>query len=57
MLRTIGQLARNHNEAMCSGLNVAERAELAVLLEKIATQQGLVPGVHPGYKDLGVSRK
>jgi DNA-binding MarR family transcriptional regulator len=52
MLREIGQAARAHNELMCSGLNPAERARLAALLQRIAARHGLIPGIHPGYKDL-----
>jgi DNA-binding MarR family transcriptional regulator len=53
MLRTIGQIARGHNETMCSGLDAEERSQLGSLLKKIAAQHGLQPGVHPGYKNLG----
>jgi DNA-binding MarR family transcriptional regulator len=51
-LAAIGQVARAHNETMCTGLDENEREQLGTLLEKIALQQGLTPGVHPGYKDL-----
>lgn len=57
MLRAVGQVARTHNEAICSGLNAEERAELASLLERIAARQELSPDVHPGYKQLGISGK
>ncbi len=52
MLRTLGQLARTHNEIMCAGLNEAERAQLMALLQRVAAQHDLIPGIHPGYKDL-----
>jgi DNA-binding MarR family transcriptional regulator len=52
MLREIGLVARSHNELMTSGLDAAERAQLAALLQRIAEKHGLTPGVHPGYKDL-----
>lgn len=52
MLAEIGQIARTHNELMCSGLKVSEAEQLAALLQKIAVAQGLTPKVHPGYKDL-----
>jgi DNA-binding MarR family transcriptional regulator len=51
MLRTVGQLARGHNETICSALDAGERTQLAALLERIAEQQGLRPGVHPGYRN------
>jgi DNA-binding MarR family transcriptional regulator len=49
-LEAIGQAARLHNQAICAALNEQEREELACLLSRIADQQGLTPGVHPGYK-------
>lgn len=57
MLRAVGQVARSHNETICSGLDSVERAELAGLLQRIAARHELTPGVHPGYKDLGVTDK
>ena len=56
-LAEIGNLARTHNELMCSGLKPAEIEELATLLQKIATAQGLAPKIHPGYKGLGQDLK
>jgi DNA-binding MarR family transcriptional regulator len=52
MLHAIGQVARAHNELMCSGLSQSECAELTSLLQRIAAEHGLVSGVHPGYKEL-----
>ena len=52
MLGRVGQVARGHNERMCAGLDGEERTQLAALLQKIAVEQGLKAGVHPGYKDL-----
>ncbi|HEV2134979.1 MAG TPA: MarR family transcriptional regulator [Terracidiphilus sp.] len=52
-LAAIGRVARAHEAAMCDGLSEIERAQLNGLLRKIAARQGLVPGVHPGYKTLG----
>jgi DNA-binding MarR family transcriptional regulator len=54
MLRAIGEVVRAHNEAICSGLDTAERAELAGLLQRIAARHELTPGVHPGYRELGL---
>jgi DNA-binding MarR family transcriptional regulator len=45
-----------HEQDMLSGLDAAERAQLAVLLGKVAAQQGLTPGVHPGYRLGGAGR-
>jgi DNA-binding MarR family transcriptional regulator len=52
-LEQIGQIARQHQQALCSGLTNEERDKLAELLQKIADTQGLTPGVHPGYQRLG----
>lgn len=52
-LATIGRVAREHQEKLLTGLNDAERASLAEMLLRIAQQQGLDPGVHPGYNRLG----
>jgi DNA-binding MarR family transcriptional regulator len=57
VLRSIGELAQQHNELMCAGLNSAERAQLESLLQKIAERQGLSPGVHPGYRDIGKAKR
>lgn len=52
-LERIGKVAREHQEALLSTLTVEERDTLATLLLRIADQQGLVRGVHPGYQRLG----
>jgi DNA-binding MarR family transcriptional regulator len=57
VLRTIGELARQHNELMCAGLSSTERAQLESLLQKIADRQGLSPGIHPGYRDVGKAKR
>ena len=49
-LEEISQVAQQHQEAMCAALSLEERAKLAELLRKIADQQSLTPGVHPGYR-------
>lgn len=51
-LEAVGRAAREHQEALCATLNAAERETLAALLSRIAEEQGLSPGVHPGYKQL-----
>lgn len=52
-LERIGKMAREHQDALLSALNSEERDALAALLARIADQQGLVQGVHPGYQRLG----
>jgi len=49
-LEEIGDVAHQHQEALCAALSLEERDRLAELLRKIADQQGLTPGVHPGYR-------
>jgi DNA-binding MarR family transcriptional regulator len=53
MLDQIGRIARDHDDAICAALNPDERQQLSSLLCRIADQQGLTPGVHPGYRWLG----
>jgi DNA-binding MarR family transcriptional regulator len=40
-------LTRAHQDRICMSLTTAERQKLTRLLQKIATEQGLRPGVHP----------
>ena len=49
-LEAIGRIARQHQDDLCAGLSDAEKTQLRELLDKIATQQQLRPGVHPGYR-------
>src|SRR5215470_3099655 len=53
VLEQIGRIAREHDDAVCAALHVDERQQLNALLGRIAEQQGLTPGVHPGYRSLG----
>jgi hypothetical protein len=52
-LEAIAHVARAHQEDLCASLSDDDRAQLQALLEKIAAQQNLRPGVHPGYRKLG----
>jgi DNA-binding MarR family transcriptional regulator len=49
----IAAISQQHNEALCASLNEEERAVLVGLLQRIADQQGLLRGVHPGFSTLG----
>jgi len=54
--RVLGELSRiaaEHEEALCTALNKDERLQLRDLCRRIAEHQGLKPGVHPGYRQLG----
>jgi DNA-binding MarR family transcriptional regulator len=52
-LKEIGKISQQHNEALSAALSDEERETLATLLQRIADQQGLTRGVHPGYSRLG----
>ena len=56
LLERIARAAREHQEALCAALSDAEQAQLTQLLTRIAEEQALVPGVHPGYRKLGVTK-
>lgn len=49
----IMRISREHQDALCAALDDGERAQLAALLRRIADEQELVPGIHPGYRKLG----
>jgi DNA-binding MarR family transcriptional regulator len=51
MTQQIAPVGAAHEEEICAGLTADERAELNALLERIAARQGLIPGVHPGYRE------
>jgi len=52
-LEEVGRIAREHDAAICAALSEEEKQQLGFLLSRIAEEQGLVPGVHPGYRRLG----
>jgi DNA-binding MarR family transcriptional regulator len=52
-LETIGRSAAEHENELCAPLSSRERDQLKRLLRKIADDQGLAAGVHPGYRTLG----
>ena len=49
VFKAIGRVARDHQEALLVALSDAERAQLSSLLQRIAEEQGLRVGVHPGF--------
>jgi DNA-binding MarR family transcriptional regulator len=53
MLGALRRISREHREQLCASLSEGEQEQLAALLQRIADQQGLRPGVHPGYARLG----
>jgi DNA-binding MarR family transcriptional regulator len=46
----LGQAARAHEDDICRTLSTSERQTLRELLARVAAEQGLTPGVHPGYR-------
>ena len=52
MLDAIGQVSREHSQALLAALSDSERALLATLLQRIADEQGLTRGVHPGFRNI-----
>jgi DNA-binding MarR family transcriptional regulator len=50
IMAAVRRLRPAHEEAMTAGLDAAQRVQLAELLGIIADQQGLAPGVHPGFR-------
>jgi DNA-binding MarR family transcriptional regulator len=52
VLKEIAHVARAHQQELCAALNDEERDLLAALLWRIAEQQGLTAGVHPGFSRL-----
>lgn len=55
LLGRLATLARAHDEAMCRALEPEERDQLRGLLQRIADQQELTAGVHPGFRRIGRS--
>jgi DNA-binding MarR family transcriptional regulator len=56
-LREIGRVGQEHNESLCRALSEREREQLTGFLQRIANEQGLTPGVHPGFSQWGRRQK
>jgi DNA-binding MarR family transcriptional regulator len=52
-MRRIATVARQHERAVTAAIDDDERRELARVLRRLADDQGLTPGVHPGYRRAG----
>jgi len=52
LLRTVGSVVRAHEASLLAGIDANERATLSGLLARIADEQGLTRGVHPGYRTI-----
>jgi DNA-binding MarR family transcriptional regulator len=53
MFAMIGRASREHSETLLAALSRNEQRQLAVLLQRIADEQKLTRGVHPGYRQIG----
>jgi DNA-binding MarR family transcriptional regulator len=51
-MAALRQVTLEHEQAISAPLTQAERAQLSKLLGKLAAAHGLVPGIHPGYRNL-----
>ncbi len=52
VLREVARVSAEHEADISTALTPAEHRRLTALLTRIADQQGLTPGVHPGYRRL-----
>jgi DNA-binding MarR family transcriptional regulator len=52
-LQRIGKVAREHQDTLLAALSSEERSILTEMLLKVADEQGLTRGVHPGYQRMG----
>jgi DNA-binding MarR family transcriptional regulator len=53
ILGEIGRIAKEHQDSLLASLGKEEREQLADILQRIADDQGLTPGVHPGFSRIG----
>ncbi|MFF5766906.1 MarR family winged helix-turn-helix transcriptional regulator [Streptomyces tanashiensis] len=51
-LGRVREVAALHEDDLFAALDEEDRVRLTALLGRIAEQQGLTPGVHPGYRHL-----
>ena len=56
-METISRVAREHRQDLLAALSAEEQATLSALLQRVAEQQGLLRGVHPGYARIGRPEK
>jgi DNA-binding MarR family transcriptional regulator len=52
-LAELAGVAREHELAITAALDDDDRAQLLALLRRLAEEQDLPPGVHPGFRRLG----
>lgn len=56
LMHSLSQAAREHEHRVTAALDENQRAELRGLLGLMASDAGLTPRVHPGYRGIGSSR-
>ncbi|MEU0836786.1 MarR family transcriptional regulator [Streptomyces sp. NPDC005969] len=56
MLAQLREVGAAHEQHLCQALSPDEHQQLTGLLRRLAEQQGLTPGVHPGYRSLRTDR-
>ena len=54
LMQKLSDAAREHEREVTAALNDRERGELRDLLARIASDAGLTPRVHPGYRSIGI---
>ncbi len=52
LLREVWSTISTHEDELCGSLAPEERHQLAGLLRRLAEENGLTPGVHPGYRTI-----
>ena len=53
VLGELSGIAAEHEDDLCAALDSEERLQLRDCCRRIAEQQKLTPGVHPGYRWIG----
>lgn len=51
VLRKVMKASSEHEAELCAGLDPSEREHLIALLSRVAAEQGLATGVHPGVAE------
>jgi len=56
-VKLIGEISGEHQKELLAALSDDDQSKLGELLHRVAAEQGLARGVHPGYTRLGKSEK
>jgi DNA-binding MarR family transcriptional regulator len=56
-LQSISRIAHEHRQDLLAALSDEEQGQLAGFLQRVAEQQGLIKGVHPGFAKPGRTEK